>query len=94
MISNAYARSIYDVALAFILINAFEVFLGIYLPEMKYIPRWIHRDISDITRLHKLWSSRVFNSHSKGPTFIPYHSNRLLPLVVVATPKSGHNQQQ
>ncbi len=40
-----------------------------------------------LTRLHKTGSVSAFRSRSKGPMLIPYHSNRLLP-VVVAHPAS------
>jgi hypothetical protein len=59
---------------------AFKVSGGIYLSEMKSVLKRIHRGISE--RSARLGSISVFRSRSKGPMLIPYHSNRLLPLVV------------
>ncbi len=44
-----------------------------------------------LTRLQKLGSISVFRSRSKGPMLIPYHSNRLLPLVVADSASSFYD---
>jgi hypothetical protein len=62
---------------------AFEVSGGIYHSEMKSVLKRIHRGISERSAiLQKPGSISVFRSRSNGPMLIPYHSNRLLPLVV------------
>jgi hypothetical protein len=44
-----------------------------------------------LTRLHKPGSNSAFRSRSKGLMLIPYHSNRLLPLVVADSASSFYD---
>ncbi len=62
---------------------AFEVSGGIYLSEMKSVLKRIHRGISGRSAISYAAASfcSIFRSRSNGPMLIPYHSNRLLPLV-------------
>jgi hypothetical protein len=71
---------------------AFEVSGGIYHSEMKSVLKRIHRGISERSAiLQKPGSISVFRSRSKGPMLIPYHSNRLLPLVVADSASSFYD---
>jgi hypothetical protein len=57
---------------------------------MKSVLKRIHRGISERSAvLQKPGSISVFRSRSKGP--IPYHSNRLLPLVVADSASSFYD---
>jgi hypothetical protein len=63
---------------------AFEVSGGIYLSEMKSVLKRIHRGISERSAISYAAASfcRVHQRRSNGPMLIPYHFNRLLPLVI------------
>jgi hypothetical protein len=58
------------------------IICGLCVRSEAVLKRIFLKDRIFLTRLHKPGSISAFRSRSKGPMLIPYHFNRLLPLVV------------